>query len=252
MSNEKYYKMVWKATSANPGMIEGTLYTEDQIPDSSNINEVLGPDREFVEVKPGTNFYQLFISHNDPVNPDLLNVDVGSARYNWEIEDVTFSYYPEPTWEQVIVQRNQMLSASDTMFNFDTPDPLKTEWLEYRQLLRDLPEREKAKGNTPATVYWHDYVPPWPHTARIGVPDEHTVKAAWYKGENTYPASALPGSPECIARDETFAALMDQKSNMRVGPQLSAQPAVAAPETGDDIRIAPPVPDAKATDPASE
>ena len=208
MSNEKIYRMIWKADSPNPGMIEQCNYKESELPDH-NRDEVLGPYRDFVELVPGSDIYKLFMAvHTIDSDNDthLIDVDLVKTRYNWTTGGLDIVYMPEMTWDDVRMARNNMLFASDHMFNFDTPEPLKTEWVEYRQLLRDLPARELAKGNTPSTVYWHDYVPPWPHSARIGVPDEHTTEAAWYKGEDTYPPSALPGSPECQARDAEEAA----------------------------------------------
>jgi len=236
MSNEKIYRMIWTADSPYPGMIEQHNFRESELPDH-NRDEVLGPYRDYVEIIPGSNLYKLFIA-NHTIDAEseshLLDVDLTKTRYNWSTGDIDIVYMPELTWDDVRQVRNNMLFASDHMFNFDTPDPLKTEWIEYRQLLRDLPEREQAKGNTPSTVYWHDYVPPWPHSARIGVPDEHTVQAAWYKGDDTYPPSALPGSPESIARDEAAKILATKQAEVSVSQ--------TAPQTGVDMPVTPPVP----------
>jgi len=239
MSNEKIYRMIWTADSPNPGFIEHNNYTEDELP-VHNADEVLGPYRTFVEIIPGTDLYKLFLA-NHTIDKDteshLLNVDLVATRYNWETKDLDLIYIPEPTWDDIRQARNNMLHHSDEMFNFDTPEPLKTEWVEYRQLLRDLPAREQAKGNTPSTVYWHDYVPPWPHSARIGVPDEHTVQAAWYKGDDTYPPSALPGSPESLARDDEAARRLSQASTPVIADNTSQ-----APVTGVDTPDQPPAP----------
>jgi hypothetical protein len=215
MSNEKIYKMIWKEDSPNPGYIEQHIYKEGELPDH-NSDEVLGPYREFVEITPGSEIYKLFLA-NHTIDPDteshLIDVDLSATRYNWSTHELNLVYIPELSWDDVRFARNNMLKSSDTMFNIDTPEPLKTEWIEHRQLLRDLITREKAKGNTPSTVDWYDYVPPFPHSARIGVSDEDTVKAAWYKGENTYPASALPGSAESIARDQEAARVAAEKNS---------------------------------------
>jgi hypothetical protein len=201
MSTEKIYRIVWKADSPNPGHIESTNYKETELPDH-NREEVLGPYREFVEVVPGSLFYRVFVdssdvSHTD--DTDLLDLNIAACTYNWETNGINMVYKPPMVWDDVRSARNNMLKGSDNMFNVDTPDPLKTEWVEYRQLLRDLITRELAAGRTPDTVFWHDYVPPFPKSARIGVPDSEKPNCVWYKGENTYPPEAIIGSPESLA-----------------------------------------------------
>jgi len=201
MTNEKIYKIVWKDDSPNAGLIEPLTYKESELPDH-NRDEVLGPHREFVEVVPGSVFYRLMIDSSDidhATDADLLNVDLGMTTYNWETQELNLVFYPPRVWDDIRSARNNMLKASDNMFNFDTPDPLKTEWITYRQLLRDMIAREIAAGRTPETVFWNDYVPPFPHSARIGIPPDIKAKCVWYKGKDTYPPSAIIDSPECQA-----------------------------------------------------
>ena len=204
--------MVWKADSINPGHIEQINYKESDIPDH-NRSEILGPNREFVEVVPGSDFYTLFIDASDVVHSvdvKYINVDMAACTYNWETGDVNITYLPPRVWDDIRVSRNLMLGSSDNMFNVDTPNPLKTEWMEYRQLLRDLISREIAAGRTPDTVFWHDYVPPWPKSARIGVPDNIKPDCAWYKGKNTFPPEAIVGSPESLAVQAEFERMNNQ------------------------------------------
>jgi hypothetical protein len=200
MTNEKIYKIVWLDDSPNAGLIEPTLYKELDLPDH-NRDEVLGPHREFVEVVPGTLFYKLFI-HNDldhSIDTELLNVDLPLVTYNWETQDVNLVFLPSWEWDDIRAARNAALAGSDNLFNFDTPEPLRTQWVEYRQSLRELIDREIAAGRTPSTVFWNDYVPPFPKSARVGIPPDIKVKCAWYKGKNTYPPEAIVNSPECLA-----------------------------------------------------
>jgi hypothetical protein len=209
MSTEKIYRIVWKANSANPGRIESNNYKELELPDH-NRDEVLGPDREFVEVVPGSTFYRTFIDSADVSHindTDLLDLDLAACTYNWETNDINMVYKPPMVWDDVRSARNNMLKGSDNMFNVDTPDPLKSEWIEYRQLLRNLITREIAAGRTPDTVHWHDYVPPFPKSARIGVPDSEKPNCAWYKGEDTYPPEAVIGHEAGLDAQAEFERL---------------------------------------------
>lgn len=211
MSTEKIYRIVWKTT----GFIEGHTYKESELA-IENKDEVLGPDRDYVEVVPGTLFHTLYIDQsnvNHATDIDILNVDLVSTTYNWETGELNVVYFPDRNWDDIRATRNEMLKASDAFFNVDTPDPLKTEWIEYRQLLRDIVTRETAAGRTPSTVKWNDYVPPFPPSARIGVPDEEKPTCPWYKGDNTFPPQAIVGSPECIAAAEEAARIKAAASN---------------------------------------
>jgi len=46
---------------------------------------------------------------------------------------------PWTSWEQLIIVRNNMLTASDSKIADDMPEATKQLWLDYRQKLRDLP-----------------------------------------------------------------------------------------------------------------
>jgi hypothetical protein len=199
MSTEKIYRIVWTQDSPQPGVIEQINYTESELC-IHNKEEVLGPYRDYVEVVPGTPFYILYIDSSDiESHPTLMNMDLAACKYNWETNDIDLVYIPPMVWDDIRLVRNEMLKGCDNMFNSDTPNPLKSEWVEYRQLLRNLIAREIAAGRTPDTVFWHDYVPPFPKSARIGVPDSEKPNCAWYKGEDTYPPEAIIGSPESLA-----------------------------------------------------
>lgn len=47
---------------------------------------------------------------------------------------------PLPTWDDIRKKRNYELKHTDGMISEDMPDHIKAEWIEYRQLLRDLPD----------------------------------------------------------------------------------------------------------------
>ena len=180
MTTETQYLMVWKADSARPGHIENLRYKQSELP-VHNREEVLGPFREFLEIQPGSNLEKLWINGGDiRQGHPLWDVLPGACTWNWETNDLNLVYRPEPNWDDVRMQRNSMLASSDNMFNEDTPDPLKSDWVEHRALLRDLINREQAAGRTPGTVFWHDYVPPYPLSARNGVPDDIKPTCVWY------------------------------------------------------------------------
>lgn len=174
----RYFKKVWKATSNTPGYIENVLFTEPQLP-IHNRDEVLGPDREFVEILPNSNFWTMTFNQ-DIIDKDHELWDSIISHWDWELNDVVIEKLPPLTWDDIRLRRNAMLAGTDNQFNIDTPDPLKTLWIEHRQLLRDLPEREIAANRTPDTVFWNDYLPPYPETARAGLSNEEAAKCVWY------------------------------------------------------------------------
>lgn len=50
---------------------------------------------------------------------------------------------PQPTWDDIRAQRNNMLLAVEKMYNFDSPEEYKQAFIEFKQQLRDLPEKYK-------------------------------------------------------------------------------------------------------------
>lgn len=50
---------------------------------------------------------------------------------------------PQPTWDDVRKQRDNMLLAVERLYNFDSPDEIKNAFAEFKQQLRDLPETYK-------------------------------------------------------------------------------------------------------------
>jgi len=191
MTTEKQYLMVWKADSSQPGHIENFRFKESELPDH-NRDEVLGPFRDYVEILPGSTTEQLFINAGNLRQGDpLFDVLVGECTWNWDTNDLNLVYRPAPNWDDVRAARNIMLASSDNMFNIDTPDPLKSDWIEYRALLRNIVDREQTAGRTPATVFWHDYVPPYPASARNGVPDDIKPRCVWYV-EGKYSSPPAP------------------------------------------------------------
>lgn len=207
MTIEKAYLLIWKDNSNNPGYIEHRVFAEDHIPEDHNFDEVVGDYRDFVEAVPGTLLYRLYVNSqvmDDPETPYETVKSITSSKYNWNTNELDLTFLPSRTWDDIRHERNLMLQASDFMFNEDTPDPLKTEWIEFRASLRDLITIEQAAGRTPDTVKWNDYIPPFPYSGRIGVPDDVKASCAWYKGDNTFPPQAIIGSPESIAAHEEF------------------------------------------------
>lgn len=56
-----------------------------------------------------------------------------------------------PTWEQIRIQRNILLSESDWAIMEDAnPKPSKQAWLDYRQALRNIPQN----FTNPEDVIW--------------------------------------------------------------------------------------------------
>jgi hypothetical protein len=139
---------------------------------------------------------------------DLTNINIDASWWNWDTLDVDVVRFGAKTWDDIRMARNALLASGDNMFNEDTPDPLKSEWVEHRALLRDLITREQAAGRTPDTVKWTDYVPPYPPSARVGVPEDVKPTCAWYKGADTYPPQAIVGSPESIAAHEEYLKII--------------------------------------------
>lgn len=193
---EKRFLMIWTADSETPGKVNGGLFKENELA-THNKDEVLGPYREYVEVLPGTNLYMFYVTPN-LITPDsdLYEVDPGACTYNWETGDLDLVYKPDPVWDDIRLARNGMLAASDNMFNVDTPDPLKSEWVAYRALLREMISREQAAGRTPRTVFWNDYVPPYPLSARNGVPDDIKPLCVWYVEGKYESCPPLPTPPQ--------------------------------------------------------
>ena len=177
-TTEPMFKMIWKAGSQYPGQIEHTVYTQSQLP-VHNMDEVLGPDRVFVEATPGSNLWHLCVD-GSLVDPSHTLWNATPVCWNWEINDIEYAFPLPITWDDIRFQRNNFLASSDAMFNIDTVEPLKQQWIDHRQLLRDLPERELAAGRTPETVFWDDYLPPYPLSARGGIPAEDAMKCVWY------------------------------------------------------------------------
>lgn len=192
---EKTFFMVWTADSPNPGHIEGARFKESELA-THNREEVLGPNRDYVEAVPGTDFHTVFVEP-DAINMDhpLWDLNIRECTYNWTTGDLNLVFRPEALWDDIRLARNNMLAASDNMFNVDTPDPLKSDWVAHRALLREMISREVAAGRTPSTVFWHDYTPPYPLTARNGVPDDIKPLCVWYVEGKYQPAPPPPVPP---------------------------------------------------------
>lgn len=176
--SEKVFLIIWKKDSPNPGLIEHIIFKESELCDH-NKEEVLGPYRDYVEAVPGSRLWHMFVDSSE-LNQDHELWNHSALHWDWEKMDVEIEPYPEMTWDDIKFQRNQMLASSDSMFNFDTPEPLKQQWIDHRELLRNMIDREKEAGRTPDTVFWNDYLPPFPLSARGGLTEEEASKCVWY------------------------------------------------------------------------
>jgi hypothetical protein len=60
-------------------------------------------------------------------NQEVLSNDVIEEQINYI------------TWENVRDYRDQLLLAAESNYNFDSPEHMKTLWMDYKQELRDIP-----------------------------------------------------------------------------------------------------------------
>jgi Phage tail assembly chaperone protein len=60
-----------------------------------------------------------------------------------ENEEILELEVPIVTWDMVREHRNQMLLEAEKGYNFDTPDSVTQLWLDYKQELRDIPNKFK-------------------------------------------------------------------------------------------------------------
>jgi hypothetical protein len=163
--------LIWAEDSPNPGYIDHGVYLDHHIPGEHNYDEVVGVHRTFVEVDKGSEAWKVFV---DPGSMDLspgsadwalTHLDMGKCYYDWATEKFVWTQVPPPSWDDVKTARDTQLQGSDSAFNFDTPEPLRSEWMFYREQLRQLIPNEKANGRTPGTVHYP--IPPWPRSARL-------------------------------------------------------------------------------------
>jgi len=80
------------------------------------------------------------------------------------------------TWDDVRAKRDTLLKNSDSEIVDDMPQALKDEWKDYRQRLRDWPNRMQSAGNSPLFAYYMEPIMPGadPVTGMID-PDTTTV-----------------------------------------------------------------------------
>jgi hypothetical protein len=58
------------------------------------------------------------------------------------------------TWSDIRKHRDKILKTSDTEIAEDMPAELKQKWMEYRQILRDLPSTLESAGVPPNIAYY--------------------------------------------------------------------------------------------------
>jgi len=80
------------------------------------------------------------------------------------------------TWDDVRAKRNQFLKNSDSEITDDMPADLRTQWLDYRQRLRDWPTVMQNAGVSPLFAYYMEpiQVGADPETGMVD-PDTDTV-----------------------------------------------------------------------------
>lgn len=50
---------------------------------------------------------------------------------------------PPPTWDDVRQRRNQLLLEAEKFYNFDSPEKMKKLFRDYKQALKDMPQKYK-------------------------------------------------------------------------------------------------------------
>lgn len=98
---------------------------------------------QFEETLPDGSIY----AYPDPVAPDHT-YELTEIQYDEGTQQFVTPFpwkNPHRNWEDFIQMRNNYLIQSDTKFA-NAPEKDKAAWLEYRQILRDLPEVMKGIG----------------------------------------------------------------------------------------------------------
>lgn len=79
-----------------------------------------------------------------------ITYDFDNGEFNIPVKDwASQGVELNLTWEQLKKVRNEELHGSDGKIAPDAPESLKTEWMEYRQKLRDLPQKMQDAGLDP-------------------------------------------------------------------------------------------------------
>ncbi|MBO02002.1 MAG: hypothetical protein CMG35_11895 [Candidatus Marinimicrobia bacterium] len=91
-------------------------------------------------------------------------VDESECVYDLDAKTWSAGYKTSPVdWDDIILQRDSQLEASDGKISPDMPDAVKTPWVTYRQALRDLPTVYK-KGESDEVEAWKVEFPLAPDT----------------------------------------------------------------------------------------
>lgn len=97
-------------------------------------------------------FETVIVFENNNIPKDLSNRDYQQfleEQRNGEAELIPYTL-PAITWDQIRLQRDRLLTASDWVVLKDTNIQNEQAWLDYRQALRDLPQT----FSNPDEVIW--------------------------------------------------------------------------------------------------
>jgi len=81
--------------------------------------------------------------------------DKDKIKYNWDTDDFEFELITSDkpsldiTWEDIRARRDHELQNTDQRISPDMPEDIVEDWKEYRQRLRDLPQKFQAMGLEP-------------------------------------------------------------------------------------------------------
>jgi hypothetical protein len=117
--------------AVDPAMLEQHI---DELPDGTTYQRPANPVPDHT--------YELFeIQYNE-------STDSFIKPYPWK--------QPHTTWDVIREVRNQKLQNTDDKDHEYVPDAVRTQWQEYRQKLRELPQLHGAatKDDTPTTDPW--------------------------------------------------------------------------------------------------
>lgn len=155
---------------------EGTTRVEVTLEDDPLIMAIVRPGGSTTTVNSQTEVTETYthsgLGIDYPVTKFFDKPDVGETyAFENEIEyDIDAGEWktpayrdPDVTWDMVIEARDAQLEGSDGKISPDMPDAVKTPWVNYRTMLRDLPDTYK-KGESDEVPAWKVRYPLAPDT----------------------------------------------------------------------------------------